>query len=169
MGWIQRQVDGILQNLIAQAVIGVLAGVGCLVWAIIREAPDYLVALVVIGGVVGVFGLLRLFIWIRDKVRKPAVPDYWRCPDGKLHEWTYWRGENTGVYMCKNCRSQVDKATLKAHTDQGPSTIGIDADESLIIAPRAKIINQDIGIKSKKSIIDIPNSEIRDERQREDR
>ena len=37
-------------------------------------------------------------------------------------------------------------------------TIGIDADESLIKAPKAKIINQDIGVKSRKSIIDIPDS-----------
>ena len=47
-------------------------------------------------------------------------PDYWRCPDGKLHDWIYWRGASTGIYLCRNCRMQVDKPTLKAHTDQGP-------------------------------------------------
>lgn len=65
---------------------------------------------------------IAIVAWGAKRREIPAVSDYWRCPDGKLHEWTYWRGENTGIYMCKNCRSQVNKATLKAHTDQGPSS-----------------------------------------------
>lgn len=49
-------------------------------------------------------------------------PDYWRCPDGKLHEWQYFRNVETanGIYMCKLCPMQTDKATLKAKTDGGP-------------------------------------------------
>lgn len=52
--------------------------------------------------------------------------DYWRCPDGRLHQWRYWRGpDGKGMYLCENCPMQVDKVTLKAHTDQGPTTVTI--------------------------------------------
>lgn len=43
-------------------------------------------------------------------------------------------------------------------------TIGIEAEDSFINAPGAKIRNQDKSIVSKGSIINIPNSEIEDKR-----
>ena len=38
--------------------------------------------------------------------------------------------------------------------------IGIDAEDSVIIAPKAKIRNQNIGIKARKSIVDTPELEV---------
>ncbi|MBI4298524.1 MAG: hypothetical protein HY666_02035 [Chloroflexi bacterium] len=103
---------------------GVLVGGSMGVFRFMNGASLWLHALFFIGVAV-CWGIILKLLWpIIGKYlpRKGAEgkSDYWRCPDGKLHEWTYWRGENTGVYMCKNCRTQVDKATLKAHTDQGP-------------------------------------------------
>jgi len=63
---------------------------------------------------------------------------------------------------------RVLESSLKTGQKNQP-TIGIDADDSLINAPSAKIINQDIGIKSTKSVINIPDSTIKDERKRDER
>lgn len=118
MEWTQQRFTGILDNLLAQAIWVIGAAVGFAVWAVIRSAPDYVIGLAAFGGFALALIVVAAVSWM---VRQHQTPkDYWRCPDGKLHGWVYWRGENTGVYMCKNCRTHVDKATLKAHTDQGP-------------------------------------------------
>ena len=69
------------------------------------------------------------------------------------------------------------EALVRAISQQPPEpsnypdhrTTGIDAEGSIINAPRAKIRNQDIGIKSKDSKIDMPDSEITDDRPPKDK
>ena len=52
-------------------------------------------------------------------VPQSAEPDYWRCPDGKLHVWRH-HGGFAQLYLWENCPMTTDKKTLKAKTDQGP-------------------------------------------------
>ncbi len=69
------------------------------------------------------FGALAvlLFSWNLARasvlVRRVSKPDYWRCPDGRLHQWRYLGNQQ---YICENCPMATDKATLKANTDAGP-------------------------------------------------
>jgi len=42
--------------------------------------------------------------------------DYWRCPDGNMHDWIY-RGRPSQLYRCRVCDLIVTKAALKEHTD----------------------------------------------------
>lgn len=73
------------------------------------------------------------------EISKPD-PDYWRCPDGRRHEWEYIRKpDGNGVYMCRNCPMQTDKTTLKAKTDTGPPLNGSrPADTLPLLIPQEK-------------------------------
>lgn len=75
--------------------------------------------------------------------------------------WAFWPLIIKMVFH-KNQGTQMDSKSCQP-------IIGIDAEESFINARGARIKNQDIGVKSKKSIIDMPNSEIRDERKTKNR
>jgi hypothetical protein len=78
----------------------------------------------------------------------------------------------TLVFLCYRLRNRganTDRNSLEsddARPTDGRPTVGIDAEGSIINAPKARIRNQDTAIKSRDSVINIPNADITDSRKK---
>jgi hypothetical protein len=102
-------------------------------------------------------GILALIGWGVDLM--PSNTSW--IPSGIIWGIAFMWLVSTLIYWLKNRHKKSSGSSQKIQP-----TIGIDAEESFINAPGAKISNQDISIKSKKSTINIPSSEIKDDRQK---